>query len=213
MKKAICNVFFAGLMAAAANAGAIADLYNTGVSSGGTALVGGQGTVDPHWTLLSGPGAATGPAQTYYNPAYFADSPTSRWISVNGAGATAFSGVYVFETIFTIGSGFNPATASVGVNCAVDNGLVDVTLNGNTVTSSCNGWNSTFAAANFNIVSGFVSGANSLRFTVVDFSQPMAFRAEFTSNVNPVSGVPEPSTIGMLGLAAFGLGWMKRRQS
>src|SRR4051812_18253007 len=81
----------------------IPSLFNTGVNGAGALLVGGDGTPDTHWSVQSGPslGSPVG-ATTYFNGAYFADGPNSRWISVNGNGFTGASGNYVFRTTFDL---------------------------------------------------------------------------------------------------------------
>lgn len=201
---------FTLLLSLAAMGAPISGLFNTGVDSSGALLVGGNGTVDPNYTVISGPGISS-PVQavTYYNGAYFADGPASRWISVNANGSSAGSGTYVFQTTFDL-TGFNPATASISVQCGTDNALTGVTLNGGAVAGDCDGFSGAFSGA-FNITSGFQSGINMLQFSVQDFGAPMALRAQFTSDVAPLNGeIPEPST-AILCVSALGLIVARRR--
>src|SRR5437016_2706906 len=91
----------------------IPTLFNSGVNGAGALLVGGNGTTDTHWTVQSGPGLGSPvSATTYFNGAYFADGPSSRWISVNSSGFTGASGNYVFRTTFDL-TGFNLALTSL----------------------------------------------------------------------------------------------------
>ena len=184
------------LLSTAAMGAPITTLYNTGVDSTGALLVGGNGTADTHYTVISGPGAPTG-ADTYFNGAYFADGPLSRWISSTGTGGPS-AGSYVFETTFDL-TGFDPTLTSISGQCATDNSLSGITLNGGSVSGDCDGFGS-FGAL-FSISSGFVGGVNSLQFTVVDAGSPMAFRAQFTSDTTPLgpSAIPEPSAFVLMG--------------
>jgi hypothetical protein len=193
----------------AAHAVPILDLFNTGVAASGVLLVGGDGTVDPHYDVVSGPGIPPGgsDAVTYFNTAYLPDGPNSRWISSSATGFPG-RGDFVFETTFTLDPLFDPAGTSIQVRCGTDNLLNGVTLNGSPVAGDCDGF--TAFAPPFNITSGFIAGTNTLQFSVNDFGPPMAFRAEYVSNTRlledppppPPPGVPEPASILLLG---FGL--------
>jgi hypothetical protein len=196
-------------MLAALSAGAFAapitTLFNTGVNASGVLLPAGNGQVDPHYTILSGPGISSPiSAVTYFNGAYGADGPNSRWISASSGGGSG-AGTYVFQTTFDL-TGFIPSTASITVRCGTDNGLNSVTLNGAGVTGDCDGFNP-FPSGTFTISSGFTTGVNTLQFSVQDAGPPMAFRAEYTSDVQPLSAVPEPATFALLagGLTALAL--------
>lgn len=184
----------------------ITTLFNTGVDNAGVLLVGGAGTVDLHWDIIAGPGiAAPIDAVTYFNGAYAADGPSSRWLSANAVGGNG-AGTYLFRTTFNL-TGFDPALTTITASCGTDNLLTVVHLNGVGVGGDCDGFNP-FPSGSFAINAGFVGGVNTLDFEVVDQGFPMAFRAQFTSDTQPLQNgpgptpVPEPATLALLAGAA-----------
>jgi hypothetical protein len=192
----------------AAYAVPILDLFNTGVDASGNLLIGSDGTLDPHYDVISGPGiGAPVDAVTFKHPAYFADGPNSRWIS-SDAGGSQGNGTFVFQTTFTLPALFDPAATFIQVSCATDNFMAGATLNGSGVGGACTGFGG--FASPFNITSGFQAGTNTLQFSVGDSGPPMAFRAEYVSNTRvlpgPGPGVPEPASVLLLG---FGLAAMR----
>lgn len=175
----------------------ISTLFSTGVDAAGIPLLGGDGTADSHYSVISGPGiGAPVGAVTYKHPAYFADGPASRWISSNATGGGG-AGSYVFRTTFSL-AGFDPTATSISVSCATDNSLAGVALNGAAVAGACTGFGA--FSPPFVIGSGFVAGLNTLDFTVFDAGPPMGFRAQYTSDTAPLGAVPEPTSIGLAGL-------------
>ena len=195
--------------AAAANAGPITGLYNTGVTDAGTATTGNG--ADPHWTLAGGTaynGAVNG---VFPIPPWLAETSTARWITPDAVAAATVDAVdhdYVFSLTFNVA---NPSggTKFVG-QYAADNAVESITLNGTTIASSPGGFTSlTSFASN----GGFVAGANTLTFTVRNFgngsgSNPAGLLVEFGS-----STVPEAATWGLM-LAGFGLvGFAARRRA
>ena len=170
----------------------IPTLFNTGVDANKAALAGGDGVTDPHFTV-TGPGI-TSPisAVTFTTAAYLPNTSTSRWISANSTGSTGSAGTtgpWVFRTTFNL-TGFNPNNTTITVTCAVDNIVTSVQLNGTVVATTGQACDNYAAYHSFVINSGFVSGVNTLDFYISDTGQPLAFRAEFTSDTTSTTGVP-----------------------
>ena len=112
----------ASVAGSAAQAVVVPGLYNTGVGAGGAPLAAGDGQVDAHYVVGSSnlAGVSAGdPTYTYYNGAYAAENPGSRWISYSGS---PFAGVGNFsaQTTFDL-TGYQPGTASITGNWGVDN--------------------------------------------------------------------------------------------
>lgn len=206
---AAASASFAG----AAGAATVSGLYNTGLGANGAALAPGNGQTDANYTLVSGtiPGVVTGaPAQTYYNPAYVADTATSRWVSYSGSPFSG-PGTFTVTTTFDL-TGFNAATASLSGLWGVDN-EGEIFLNGVSTGFALTGtvvenFNQLYA---FTIGSGFVSGLNTLSVVVNDTGSPAAVRLDGLSL--SANAVPEPAS-WMLLIAGFGMvGVAARRRS
>ncbi len=207
------------LWSASLPAAPIPGLFNTGVDDTGTPLVGGNGVIDPHYVILSGPGDENYPipAVTYFNGAYFADQPggtngDSRWISVNRNGSNGSSGTYDFQTTFSL-TGLDPGTASITGKFAADNHITQTLINGVVVPGATS---NTFAAyTDFSISSDFVSGLNTLEFIVLDDGAPMALRVDsLVGSASPQGGggVPEPESLALLGVAFAALAISRHRK-
>jgi hypothetical protein len=66
----------------------ITGLFNTGVDASRAELP--PGSLDPHWTIITGPGITTPvPAVVTNTQVTYASSPDSQWIWVNEPGARA----------------------------------------------------------------------------------------------------------------------------
>jgi hypothetical protein len=190
------------------SAAPITTLFNTGIGGSGTLLPAGNGQTDPHYRIISGPGIVSPiSAVTYFNGAYASDGPNSRWISATAGGGNG-AGTYVFETTFNL-TGFNPATAAITVRCGTDDFMDAIRLNGIVTGGDCDAFNP-FPSGTFTLSSGFNAGLNTLQFSVRDTGPPMAFRAEYTSDVQPLSAVPEPATAALVAIGFVGIGLLRR---
>jgi hypothetical protein len=189
-------------------------LFNTGVDSSGNLLVGGNGTVDGHYTIFSttDPTATLGASAVTYNFPYPIAETTSRWLATTASGGGG--GVTTFRQSFDL-TGFDPATASITGQAAADNSM-RIFLNGNLVVANASSSFSTFTP--WMISSGFVAGVNTLDFELTDRGVPGAFNINNlvgTAERQVVGAVPEPATWAMmiLGFGAIGASMRRRRPS
>lgn len=185
----------------AAGSIAIADLFNTGVNSGGGLLP--TWATDPHYTVSAG----DGPYAIYVpssSSTWVPNTSTAQWISPSyftiGSGSS-----YNYTTTFTVGANANLSTVSIGGKYASDDRITDVLLNGHSLGLST-GLGDFGSFTSFSIASSvyFQHGVNSLTFKTSNFN--------YTSTGLIVDGlagsynaVPEPSSIAMLGLGVVGL--------
>jgi hypothetical protein len=176
------------VLGAATGAQASVTLFNTGVAGPDT------GAIDPNYNVEGG-----GSAITYFNPAYFADSSTSRWVSVDAAGGPGNSTV-TFITTFTADS-----TDTVSGLWGTDN-FGSILVNGATVAQLFN-----TDVNNFNQLHAFsftpLFGLNTLEVMLTDTGPPTAFRIDGFAG-----SVPEPSTWAMMILGFAGIGFMAYRR-
>ncbi len=235
-RKALFTLAALGLVAFAAHpasaqtviTGTITGLFDTGVDANNVVLA--NGTVgDPHYTITSAPAGAV--TQTlvrtsvggYPIPPYNGDSSTSAWIGpdsttgTNGDDLTGPVGTYAYTTTFDVtglASGFVGSAVITG-DWATDNDGTDILINGVSTGSKT-------AAANDEGFTGYtpftinatnlVNGSNTLTFDVYNApynlaDNPTALRVDNISATSVTgSAAPEPSQIGMLALAALGLG-------
>jgi len=205
------------------------EIYNTGVDSSGTALVGE--VVDPHYTIA---GFAVNPGDTFITPTdaytlnstssfpfphWIADSDLSRWVAPDGGNnvddTTVPDGYYKYRTTFDL-TGFDYTTAFISGRWSTDNEGWDILLNGiSTGTlnrildpTSFQAWHG------FSVSGGFISGVNTLDFVVKNDIQatgnPSGLRVEITSAT--AAPVPEPGTMMLLGSGLVGLaGWGRKK--
>jgi hypothetical protein len=203
--------------AARARADVIADLYSTGVNSAHATM--GNGSADAHYALVSSP-VGSGTAFVV-NPGGF---PVPPWVANDPVGTPGGSmwisgpvtpttnepnGIYDYRTTFTIGAGFNAATASIIGQLTADD-RVSVRLNGvlEVPSDPDQGYGSLFP---FSITSGFVSGTNTLDFLVENTHDAVeGLRVNMTGTV----AVPEPGPLALAGVGSLlgGAVWARRRR-
>lgn len=208
-------VLFAGAVLSAGLAGAnpIIGLYNSGVDAGGGLLVGGPGTLDPHWTVLGGGAAAVAPDQR----GFYLPQNTALWINTDGQGVQ--STLFTLQLQFDL-TGFDHTTASFGGRFAADNCAV-MRLNGALADSGgtvgpCGALTAFGQYTSFSFISGFVAGLNTITVEVTnEQGSPGAMLVEFTaSDVQPLTGaaVPEPGTWGLTVGALTVLAVLRRKR-
>jgi hypothetical protein len=192
----------------------IAGLVNTGVTSGGGSVTVGV-VQDANW-LLNG---VQVPWNSITNGSFpqgpwLADDSVSRWVTPAANPAQNFDptvdGFYNYSIAFDL-TGLVPGSASLSGRFAADNEVTAITLNGMQITQGGTGgftfWTS------FSASSGFVSGPNTLQFTVRNFASgggnPTGLRVEVAGTA---LAVPEPASWTLL-IAGFGLvGALARRR-
>jgi len=197
--KAITLLAFGVAVASPASAATIPGLFNTGTDANNVALVGGNGVVDPHYSIFSStsPGFAGHQAVTF-QCCYVANDANSRWVSLSADGSPG-SNVTFYRLSFSL-AGLDPTTAVITGSGGTDN-AGRIFLNGVDTGINIDGFGSLVP---FMLNSGFVAGTNILDFRVSDFGPPTAFRVDdLAGTANAAGAVPEPATWAML-LAGFG---------
>jgi hypothetical protein len=232
MKCAALSVFAALALASAnASAATLIKNFSTGYDDANNVQL-GNGVADTDWAIAPGGTAgsvgATLTAQSTPLPgSYITDdaSLNSRWIVIpSGAGSFGIEvdpGTYLFQTNVTLSPSDNAATTGIAqLKFAADDNVLDVSINGTSVFSHSDCGCSFYAdwtTLNCVGVGLFHEGSNSITFTVKNNSadpNPMAFRAEGSVAVDacPGTGVPEPASLGLLGVGALGLLTRRRRK-
>jgi hypothetical protein len=162
----------------------ISSIFSTGVNTDRSVLA--DGAIDSHWrravpVTITPPHGAGFPGTEYFpvyatnnappvgNP-WIANSPTSRWISLQAIGSTGDApGSYTYETLWDL-SGFDPQSIKVDLKVAADDRVTAMRLNGQDLGLTAAGYLS-FATLSLN--HGFLRGFNLLDVDVQnDGSQP-----------------------------------------
>ncbi len=179
-------------------------LFNTGVDNNRSLLT--EGTVDSHYALIGSPAPTLNRAfvSDTLPPVYIPNGLNSKWIGP-GSDLTAGypRGDYTYRTTFDL-TGYDPTTAIISGRFASDNGLPNVPqIFLNASSTSVGSWPNQFAAfTSFTLVSGFVSGLNTLDFRVSEpGGTPTALRVELSGTVGGAM-VPEPSSLVLVGAGA-----------
>jgi hypothetical protein len=202
--------------AGSALADPITTLYGTGLNADGTNA--SSASPDLHYTMTQHP-ANTGETSAVYAESstptgYLAALSGSQWIGPNADGNTDYNtGTYVFTTTFTLAAGLNLSTAMITGQIMADD-TATISLNGNDV--NLGGSPSYTAATSFTINSGFLTGTNTLQFTVDNIGPnktPTSLDVSMSGTISP-SVVPEPSSIALCGLAGLigsAYAWRRRK--
>lgn len=192
------------LWTGAAAAAPITGLFNTGVNDDGTVRLEDQPEL--HYTILSGPITPTPFVRTsaggFPIPPWLGDNTLSAWIAPTSGGSNP-PGVYNFRTTFDL-TGFDPNTAQISGLWSTDNNGLDILINGMST-----GFTTPFSAFStgffpFTINTGFVPGINTLDFVVNDGGVIGGLRVQgLSGTAEPLQAeVPEPGTLGLLGVGA-----------
>ena len=175
----------------------IPTLFSTGLGADGKLLA--AGAADPHFVLTASaqsnppppPIAATAVQRV---STWFTNNAKSGWLGpVNPATNGAAPGNYVYETTFDL-TGFDPASARVTAQVAVDDTLTDVLING--VSTGITYSFSNALSAAFVVTSGFVAGLNRLEFRTANrgaLPNPTGFRSQLSGTA--VAVLPTTTTL------------------
>ena len=140
----------------------IAGLFNTGESNAGAALK--LGTLDPHYKLVSAPAGSTLMASATGLGAWVANDADSTWIGSTGNQPT---GVYQYQTSFTLQAGAEPDSVRIAFDLASDNNLRDILVNGVSTGFSSNLQYTRYTHVTLDGGSAaFASGVNTITFVV-----------------------------------------------
>ena len=183
-------------------------VFGTGQDASGSALPVGQ--VDPHYSLISAPaGVPPAATTTLPNGLWATNTVSADWISPGSSGDSSWPvGTYDYQTTFSL-AGLDASTAQLTGQWASDNNAC-IFLNGNN-TGSCTSFAGFGSLQPFSVTSGFLSGTNTLDFIVTNGGGPTGVIAEVTGTASPVSGVPEPSSLLLLGSTLLALAGASRR--
>lgn len=135
-------------------------VFATGLTEDGILLADGE--IDTHYTVTNNGFEAETYADNSIHPAWVRNTAQSRWIgpSVNGQGEP---GTYTYQTTFSL-TGFDVATITLVGSIALDDGILEVRLNGNLVELPAAPRFDQFT--DFEFTTGFVEGLNTLEFDV-----------------------------------------------
>jgi len=205
---------------------ATAILFATGIGYADNFVINNTGVgalptnPDPNWTVTTSPtpgltNAFVTDTSGYPFPIWIPDTDTYGWDSPQASYTNQQTDPadtdFFYTTTFDL-TGFDPTSAILQFQFAVDNSLVAVTLNGNTMTG--------FPAGGLDSLSGtqtintdFVAGLNTITFETFNgdtlTNNPTGLLVDFTSAT--ANSAPEPSAFLLIGVGLGGLGLIRRR--
>jgi hypothetical protein len=175
---------------------------------------------DPNWTVTTNPtpgstNAFVTDTSGYPFGPWIADTAIYGWDSPQPSytdGETDSPNTnYYYTTTFDL-TGLDPTSASLQFQFAVDDALVAVILNGNTLGGFPAGVLDTLSVTQ-TINSDFVSGVNTITFETFNgpaaSTNPTGLLVDFTSAT--ANSAPEPSAFLLIGAGLGGLGLIRRR--
>lgn len=211
-------VFFAclGLWVMQAHAAPIT-IFNTGVNNDGSLAA--EGSVDLHYTLIASadPDASQNGPEAFVvqspRPPVYVNTPTAQYIAPDpnqNFGECCTGGTYTYRTTFDL-TGFDPSTANItGIWRTDDNGL-NILINGTGTGQT----SVVHVDTAFSVSSGFVSGLNTLDFSINNVSGPSGLRVSLSGTADAAATVPEPGSLLLMTLGFSGLAralWKRRRE-
>lgn len=209
MMKSVRAFAVAGLLVMVTSAHAAVGLFNTGVDALGNSLP--DDAIDTHYTVNGGTAYAVTSAGGFPIGPWLGDLTTSSWISPATGTLGDLNQTYTYTTTFDL-TGIDLTTASIAGRISTDDQLTGITINGNAAAIPV-GITSFTYWTNFSVSSGFLSGLNTLSFSVLNNGGgPTGLRVEYTGN-NFVAAVPEPSSyaLALAGIATAFLVLRRRR--
>jgi len=118
-------------------------------------------------------------------------------------------GNYTYDLMFDL-TGLNPSTAAISGLFGTDNDG-SISLNGNAAVATT-GFAGFGATTNFSFTSGFIAGINKIHVVVDNGGDPTAIFVQLSGTAAAAGGVPEPTTVVLIGAGLAGLALVRRRR-